>query len=89
MGDDYARLAESAETLVRFDGNRAYMRMSDGHCAALLIDVPSGQFICRTYEIRPQVCRDLGRGTPECSAELHAKSARPLLALKRQTAAKP
>ena len=34
-GQDYARLGERVEELVWFDGNRAYMRMVDGHCGAL------------------------------------------------------
>jgi uncharacterized protein len=60
-GDDHARLGERADELVRFDGNRAYMRMLDGHCAALRIEKGSGQLVCGAYETRPQICRDLDR----------------------------
>jgi Fe-S-cluster containining protein len=81
-GDDHARLGEAAETLVRFDGNRAYMRMEDGHCAALRLepgDEPegAGRFVCRIYETRPQVCRDLTQGGLSCRGEIAAKGERP------------
>jgi Fe-S-cluster containining protein len=81
-GDDHARLAERAEELVWFDGNRAYMRMLDGHCSALVVEA-SGQLVCSAYATRPQVCRDLVRGSGACRAELDAKAERPLLALGR------
>jgi len=80
-GDDHARLAERAEELVWFDGNRAYMRMAHGHCGALRIEPVSGRFRCSAYETRPQVCRDLERGSGACRGELDAKAQRPLLAL--------
>lgn len=72
-GDDHARLGEAAETLTFFEGNRCYMRMQDGHCAAL--DHIQGQYVCRVYETRPQVCRDLERGSPACEAEIERKRA--------------
>jgi Fe-S-cluster containining protein len=87
-GDDYSRLAEQAEDLVWFEGIRAHMRMVDGHCGALEIDARSGQFFCTVYAKRPQICRDLGRGSGACLAERDAKSERPLLAL-RLAAAQP
>jgi Fe-S-cluster containining protein len=82
-GDDYARLAERADSLVRFDGNRAYMRMSDGHCSALVIDPHSEQFVCGVYATRPQLCRELARGSGACLAERDAKADRPLQARNR------
>lgn len=82
-GADHGRLAERAEELVWFEGNRAYMRMVDGHCGALSIEATSGRFFCNTYASRPQVCRDLARGSGACQAELEAKAERPLLALGR------
>lgn len=82
-GDDHARLAERAERLVWFDGIRAFMRMVDGHCAALQIDHASGRFVCSVYAHRPQVCRDLARGSGECRGEREVKADRPLLALRR------
>ncbi|MET0284002.1 MAG: YkgJ family cysteine cluster protein [Polyangiales bacterium] len=78
-GDDHARLGEAADALTAFVGNRCYMRMERGHCAAL--EVSPGRYACRIYEQRPQVCRDLERGSPSCEAERHEKSERTLLAL--------
>jgi uncharacterized protein len=85
-GDDHARLGDRAEELVWFDENRAYMRMQDGHCGALRIDAVSDRFVCSTYENRPEVCRELARGSGACRGELEAKASRPLLALGRHRA---
>ncbi len=79
-GDDYGRLGERAEDLVVFHGNRAFMRMRDGHCAALRVDLPSASFACTVYEERPQACRDLERGSSACEGERATKGGRPLLA---------
>jgi hypothetical protein len=84
-GDDHARLGARAEELVWFDGNRAYMRMADGHCAALRIEVRSGEFVCGAYATRPQVCRDLARGSGACRGEIAAKAERPLSALRKNS----
>jgi uncharacterized protein len=78
-GDDYARLGERVDELVRFDGNRAYMRMVDGRCGALDVDPRSSQFSCTSYASRPQTCRDLVRGSGACLGELETKRLRPLL----------
>lgn len=80
-GDDYTRLAERAGDLVWFDGIRAYMRMADGHCGALELDGTTGELSCNAYATRPQICRDLERGSSQCDAERDAKADRPLLAL--------
>ena len=82
-GDDHARLAERAEELVWFDGNRAYMRMTAGHCGALQIEPGSGPVFCSAYDTRPDVCRDLARGSGACRGELDAKAERPMLTLGR------
>jgi Fe-S-cluster containining protein len=82
-GDDYERLGERAETLVRFDGFRGHMRMTDGHCSALVLDVTSERWMCGAYATRPQVCRDLARSSGQCLAELDAKAERPLVALRQ------
>lgn len=79
-GDDHARLGERGDELVRFEGNRAYMRMVDGHCAALRVEKASGHLACSAYETRPQTCRDLVRGSGACLGELESKRDRPLLA---------
>jgi uncharacterized protein len=83
-GADYARLGEHAETLVCFDGNRAYLRMLDGHCAALHIDGTTRRFVCSVYEVRPATCRELERGGGACAGEREVKAERPLLALSRK-----
>lgn len=85
-GDDYARLGDRAEQLVSFDGVNAHLRMLEGHCAALEIDQAARRFVCGVYELRPQICRDLARGSGECSAERAVKAERPLLALGRRAA---
>jgi Fe-S-cluster containining protein len=74
-GDDYERLGDAAERLVHFVGTRAYMRLSDGHCAALRVELP-GRFVCTVYETRPDACRDLERGSPQCAGELSTKAGR-------------
>jgi Fe-S-cluster containining protein len=80
-GDDYTRLDEAAARLVTWEQNRAYMRMEDGHCAALAIDGTSGRFACTVYATRPAICRDLARGSPQCAGERVAKADRPARAL--------
>lgn len=83
-GDDWSRLGAAAERWAVFGNNRAFMRMEHGHCAALRLESAVetggvGRFVCSIYETRPQVCRDLARGSGECHGEW---------TLKRVTAAK-
>lgn len=91
-GDDHERLGDDAEGLVTWLGNEAFMRLEplpgDDHdagpthrCAALSVDPVLGTFSCSIYERRPQVCRDLERGSPGCAGELAAKAERPRRAL--------
>ena len=82
VGSDHTRLGDQVDVLTVFDGHRCYMRMHDGHCAALVVDVTSQNFVCSIYETRPDVCRELERGGPACRAELHEKRERPLLLLR-------
>jgi hypothetical protein len=82
-GLDHARLGARGDELTVFIGNRCHMTMFEGHCAALVIDVATGRFVCSVYEDRPAVCRELARGSPECRAERHEKSERPLVELRR------
>ena len=84
-GGDHERLGSRAD-LTRFDGHRAYMRMEDGHCAALVVDVATERFVCSVYLLRPDVCRDLERTSPACAAERALKAERPLSALRRSRA---
>lgn len=76
-GADWERLGDRAEEVAGFIGHRAYMKMVDGHCAALRVERDTGRFFCEVYENRPQICRDLGRGSPECLGELAEKRERP------------
>ena len=78
-GADWDRLGAETGRVAHFIGNRAYMRMRDGRCAALeshrMAD-EAGVFFCTVYEKRPQVCRDLARGSPECQGERDTKAER-------------
>ena len=74
---DWLRLGDAAEHMARRVGGQAYMRMADGHCAAMHITTSRGEppsFFCELYERRPQVCRDLKRGGPACQTELRSKA---------------
>jgi Fe-S-cluster containining protein len=76
-GDDWTRLGGAAEQVAQFVGNRAYMRMRDGHCGALELRTGADgatEFFCTIYERRPQICRDLARGSPECAGEIAVKA---------------
>ncbi len=80
-GDDWARLGEAAERVAHFvgPGYRAFMKMHGGHCAALDVRAAAHwgtKFFCTIYERRPQICRDLARGSPECAGELALKTGR-------------
>ena len=75
-------MGERADELTRFIGNRCYMKMSEGHCAALVIDLETHSFVCSAYEQRPAICRDLSRGSPECAGEIHEKGERPAALLR-------
>lgn len=81
-GDDWTRLGEAAGRVAHFIGHRAYMKMADDHCAALeLRRRPDGgtEFFCTVYEQRPQVCRDLERGSRQCEGEREVKGGRVLV----------
>lgn len=80
-GEDWSRLGEKAEAVAHFIGHRAYMRMHDGHCAALLVrpsadDSGGLEYFCSVYAERPAVCRELARGSSACEGELINKQAR-------------
>lgn len=77
-GIDYERLGDDAERLTVFVENRAYMKMEDGHCAALVYDAGKNAYLCSVYERRPDVCRWLERGSGQCAAERHEKADRPV-----------
>lgn len=78
-GDDWQRLGAEADRVAHFIGHRAFMRMREGHCVALIEERgPVGEtwHACAIYERRPQVCRDLERGSPQCEAERERKGPR-------------
>ncbi|ACB74259.1 conserved hypothetical protein [Opitutus terrae PB90-1] len=78
-GRDWSRLGPGAEDEAHFVGNRVYMKMRDGHCGALgwrLTADGVPKFFCTVYERRPQLCRDLARGSPLCRGELATKADR-------------
>jgi uncharacterized protein len=81
-GADYLRLGDRAEMWVNFDGHDAYMRMVEGHCLALTLNLEKQAFFCDAYELRPQTCRDLGRNSPACLGEREMKRERPPIALR-------
>jgi Fe-S-cluster containining protein len=73
-GADWTRLGDAAERVAHFigRGNEAYMKMTAGHCAALEIRPGTDgapEYFCTLYDRRPQICRDLARGSPECAGE--------------------
>ena len=65
--EDRARLATYPGVLVHEEAGGHYMVMRGGHCAAL--QVMGGRFVCSVYSARPDVCRELERGSPECREE--------------------
>lgn len=83
-GDDWARMGDETGRYAHFIGHRAYMKMTDGHCAALEVRNSSSngrEYFCRLYDRRPQICRELKRGASQCEAERVLKGDRPLRAL--------
>jgi Fe-S-cluster containining protein len=84
FGVDLERMDDRARAYTDFDGHRCYMRIEDGHCAALVIDPNAAggpTFRCSIYEARPDCCRWLERGSGACRGERHEKHERPLLAV--------
>ena len=81
FGHDWDRMDERAQAYTHFLGNRCYLRLEEGHCAALVIDPDSSSFRCAIYEARPDACRALERGSGACKADRHEKRERPLLAV--------
>ena len=77
FGCDWERMNEAAQAFTMWRDNRCYMRLEDGHCAALQVDADRGTLSCGIYEMRPDVCRSLDRGTSTCLGERHQKAGRP------------
>lgn len=83
FGYDLDRMDDRARSFTDFDGHRCFMRMEDGHCAALVIDPVRRTYTCAIYEMRSDVCRSLERGGGACAADRHEKAERPLIAVAR------
>jgi Fe-S-cluster containining protein len=67
-GVDHARLsADERSRLTVFHGTLCYIKMVDGHCAALVRE--GSEWLCSVYERRPQLCRDYERGGPACGVD--------------------
>src|SRR5262249_39604742 len=81
FGPGWDRMGDRARELAHFIGNRCYMRIEDGRCAALVIDPLARRFACSIYEARPDCCRALERGSGACRGERGEKADRPLLAI--------
>jgi uncharacterized protein len=82
-GADLARLTGEEEALLMRVGDRAFMRLEDGHCAALRVDVDRALWVCGIYARRPDVCRALERGSSSCKFEHDRKLDRPAVLLER------
>ena len=78
FADDVARLgsARTAELVAPATGEipasvgrasepKRFMKMTHGHCSALVTAVPN-QFLCAVYEDRPMLCRALQPGSAPC-----------------------
>ena len=80
-GIDLDRMDDRAQSFTHFLGNRCYLRLDEGHCAALVLDPVGKRYLCSIYEMRPDCCRALERGSGACNADRHEKSERPLIAM--------
>lgn len=82
FGVDHERMDARALAFTEFLGdNKCFMRMEGGRCSALAIDPLAKRYACSIYEMRPDCCRALERGSGACLGELGGKSERPLLAV--------
>ena len=77
---DFQRLGKRTD-LVRVGKERMYMLMEAGHCKALV--VRAGIYACSTYETRPQICRDVARGSKVCRTHASSKRKLPVIRLGR------
>lgn len=72
--EDHTRLGARADELTHARSSLCFMRMPEGHCLALEIH-PDGRFLCGVYAQRPDICRELERGSQACLKERAAKRA--------------
>ncbi len=84
FGGDFDRMDDRARGYTHFIGNRCYLRLDEGHCAALVIEPGAApRFTCAIYAMRPDACQALERGSGVCRGERHEKGERPLIAVER------
>ncbi len=81
FGVDFDRMDARAQSFTHFIGNRCFMRIENGRCAALMVDPLEKRFLCSIYPMRPDVCHSLDRGTGACRGEIFSKGHRPIEAL--------
>lgn len=68
---DQERLGQEAGELEHRDGADCYMKMEDSHCIGLTLR--AGTFVCSLYDRRPEICRELERGSASCREEFLLK----------------
>lgn len=71
---DRIRLGEDASRLIWTNGHNRYLKMQHDHCIALV--VRAGSFACTIYDRRPEICRELERGSSACREEIELKKGR-------------
>lgn len=86
---DSERLGPLADEVTFVAEGRRYLRMQDGHCAALRIDPVTRRFACSIYDSRPDACRWLERGSSHCRAQIAHKAERPLIAIEKLLGHRP
>ena len=65
IATDLARMnRQTRARYVHRVGERLYLRMLHGHCAAL--HARQGHYSCRIYSMRPQPCHVVEAGSREC-----------------------
>jgi Fe-S-cluster containining protein len=69
-GIDYHRLGDAAAEVTQFLGNRSYMVLVERRCVALSPGFEGRACGCTVYATRPEPCRTLERGSPECRAAI-------------------
>ena len=88
--DRYVTVSESdcerlgprrAAVVCEFPDGR-YLRMAEGRCASLKY---SNGWVCSIYSVRPDACREVERGSPECLEERKWKRRRVTKALRLLT----
>ncbi len=64
---DRARLGAGADAVTHATTGGWFLRMKEGRCAQL--EHLDGDWVCAIYRQRPDACRMLERGSPDCLAE--------------------